>query len=62
MITGPDLADLIALAGAGGGKVILAGDTGQPSRAETGSIPTAMLNAEPDVLAGGHRRVVGSRL
>jgi hypothetical protein len=36
MIAGPDLADLIALAEAGGSKVILAGDTGQLQAVENG--------------------------
>jgi conjugative relaxase-like TrwC/TraI family protein len=36
MLTGPDLADLISLADADGGKVILAGDTGQLQAVENG--------------------------
>ena len=36
MISGPDLADLISLAEATGGKVILAGDTGQLQAVENG--------------------------
>ena len=36
MIPGPDLADLISLAEARGGKVILAGDTGQLQAVENG--------------------------
>ena len=37
MMTGPDLADLISLADGRGGKVIVAGDTGQLRAGRNGS-------------------------
>ena len=69
MISGPDLADLISLAEAGGAKVILAGDTAQLQAVENGggmSLLAGQLGyvqlAEPARFRGGWEQAASLRL